>query len=276
VTALIAWVGYDSRRAASLNIASDSRISFGSVPWDVGRKIFALRGRPEIFGYCGDVIFPSQVLGQLSSMLERDLLVSDVSTVDQRAGAIRDFLELSVKQYPASEARAFSIVYARRDGLGRAARFHLYQLDWNDQRQLTFQPIPLPAAGEIHAVGSGKAYVLECFKDWMRSDVRNTSRASFCALVDAIRSGKDRGTGGAPQLASLMNGLVDPKEIGIIWGGSRFLNGAEVRASEALRNTWWRNELFEICDGFTGLRNSDAQPQPRPAQRLEPNIDRLG
>lgn len=269
VTALIAWIGYDSRTASSLNLASDSRISFGSGRWDYGRKIFALQNRPEIFGYCGEVLFPSQVLGQLSSMLERDLLASS-SVIDERTSAIRDFLALSVARYPTSAARPFSIIYAVRKGLGTQALFSLYQFDCSRQRQITLRELPLPNPGEIYTLGSGASSVNTWFHAWSQSDVRATSRSSFCALADAIRSRQDPNTGGAPQLASILNGLPHPRETGIVWQGERFLNGARVPPSEALRTIWWRNELFEVCDGFTGLRKTDAQRQPRPTQVPEP------
>jgi hypothetical protein len=271
MTALISWVGYDNRTASSLNLASDSRITFGSRKWDFGRKIFALQHRPEVFGYCGDVLFPSQVLGQLSSMIERGLLVSDSATNTERTGGIREFLQLSAERYPKTAARPFSILYAIRSGLGTTATFSLYQFDCDARGSVTVGEVPLPARGKLYAIGFGAPTVETWFKLWGASDVQQTSRTSFCSLADAIRSNKDPSTGGAPQLASIYNGIPQPQETGVIWRGSRFLNGAPIPVGDALGGVRWRNELFEVCDGETGLRQHNAQRQPRPAQVPNPD-----
>ena len=63
MTSLIAWVAADDRGPASLNIATDSRISWDSGPlrsrtlWDQGQKVFASQREPILVGYVGDVLF---------------------------------------------------------------------------------------------------------------------------------------------------------------------------------------------------------------------------
>ena len=75
MTTLLSWVGIDTHGAASVYIASDSRISCGcSQQWDVGRKVFASKTSPKIFGYCGDVSFPIQILGQLVELIDTGCL----------------------------------------------------------------------------------------------------------------------------------------------------------------------------------------------------------
>jgi hypothetical protein len=66
MTSLASWIGIDSRGQSSIYIVSDSRISWGeNAVWNYGRKVFASRTTPEIFGYCGDVLFPSMFLSQV-------------------------------------------------------------------------------------------------------------------------------------------------------------------------------------------------------------------
>ena len=63
MTSLVAWVASDSHGPASLNLASDSRISWTAGRsvvhhWDHGKKVFASATSPVIVGYVGDVLFP--------------------------------------------------------------------------------------------------------------------------------------------------------------------------------------------------------------------------
>jgi hypothetical protein len=267
MTALISWVGYDSRVASSLYFASDSRISILKYRWDHGRKLFALRNRPEIFGYCGDVLLPSQALGQLSSMLEKELLIRNDSTLVERTQAIRDFISASVNKYPRDIMLPFTILYAVRTGIGtRNAVFSLYRFDCDAPGNVVLRDVELPRPHELFAIGTGAESVQQSFTRWSASDVSKTSRAAFSAFADALRSRQDPNTGGPPQLAALYNGVPNPVEIGVLWDGNRYLNGAEILPSEALNRIPWRNELFELCDGFSGQRRTGAQPQPRPGQ----------
>lgn len=73
MTAFAAWVGVDQRGPASLYLASDRRISWSGQPfrtWDSGRKVFACSTHPDVFGYVGDVLFPSLVLGQVATLID--------------------------------------------------------------------------------------------------------------------------------------------------------------------------------------------------------------
>ena len=75
MTSFVAWVGVDARGPASIYLASDSRISWVDPDktfetWDYGRKLFASKKYPEIFGYFGDTLFPSQMLGQVLDLIE--------------------------------------------------------------------------------------------------------------------------------------------------------------------------------------------------------------
>ena len=65
MTTLVSWIAYDQRGPSAAYIATDSRISWGvSDVWDGARKCFASREYRDLFGYVGDVLLPSLVLGQ--------------------------------------------------------------------------------------------------------------------------------------------------------------------------------------------------------------------
>ena len=57
-------------------LASDNRITWGSElkRWDAGRKLFACKATADIFGYVGEVLFPSLVLGQITAVADDHLV----------------------------------------------------------------------------------------------------------------------------------------------------------------------------------------------------------
>jgi hypothetical protein len=104
MTTLISWVGVDSRSASSVYIASDSRISWGSSNcWDTGRKVFASKIRPDVFGYCGDVLFPTQVLGQLIEQIDQSILFSHGEPFRSRAKIVKQALAASLGNIPVNQ-----------------------------------------------------------------------------------------------------------------------------------------------------------------------------
>lgn len=89
MTLLVSWVGVDPRGPASAYIATDSRISWSEENvFDYGRKVFALDNHPDIFGYVGDVLFPSIVLTQIAEMADTGLLFRDGFTCKEKFQAV--------------------------------------------------------------------------------------------------------------------------------------------------------------------------------------------
>jgi hypothetical protein len=68
--------------------------------WDSGRKLFASSATTDIFGYCGEVLFPSLALGQLDNLLSRRVLVETGENAADRHEVIRDVLERFVRNLP--------------------------------------------------------------------------------------------------------------------------------------------------------------------------------
>lgn len=120
MTTLISWVGVDQRAPASLYIAADSRITWGSEHWDRGAKTFASPTTPDVLGYCGDVLFPALVLPQFIACLGADLFGS---TWKHRRRALSQLVERSIAQMPRTQRRKFTIVYCSREGKGMQSRF---------------------------------------------------------------------------------------------------------------------------------------------------------
>lgn len=98
LTSLMCWIGVDSRGPASAYIATDSRLSWSrNQTWDFGRKTFASASSPDVFGYCGDVVFPSIVLSQFVSALDGRL---QAGQFENRFRALEELVRVSFARSP--------------------------------------------------------------------------------------------------------------------------------------------------------------------------------
>ena len=266
MSSVVAWVGVDSRGPASFYIASDSRISWSKPKssWDTGRKVFAVSQIPDIFGYCGDVLFPSLVLGQTCSAAEAGLLWNEGDSVESRHDVFRAVLENAFTTYPSAQQNEFTILHASRDGHGMQARFCLWETQWTKNAGWADRELPLPEQSAlVLAIGSGRQVVGDWNRKWMTA-LDRTSRSVFSSFCDALRSGADEFSGGPPQMVGLYR-EKGGRSFGIVYEGSRHFQGLTVPDTSHLDAVEWRNSLFEVCDGRTMQRRGGAQPQPRPS-----------
>ena len=100
MTLIVSWAGVDSRSPSSLYIASDSRITWGKKHFDQGKKVFACKSHPDIFGYCGDVLFPLMILNQIVDSIDSGLLYSADWNYRKKTEKVRRRLMDSFNRYP--------------------------------------------------------------------------------------------------------------------------------------------------------------------------------
>jgi hypothetical protein len=264
MTSLIGWVAVDSRGPTSIYLASDSRISWKpNGTWDYGRKVFASRNYPELLGYCGDVLFPTQVLGQVIDLIDGNLCISKDHTAEQKKDIIFKILKDSFRGYPINTAQAFSIVYCTRENEQMQSFFHLATLCWGSAGW-SEEKLSIPAkSGIIQTLGSGSQFVKKWYQRWSNTKEKRTSRSVFSAFCDSIESGDDKYTGGAPQLVSIYR-RGSAENVGIIYKEKRYLLGLPVECSEMCSAVDWRNGIFERCDWKTMKRMEKAQKHRRP------------
>jgi hypothetical protein len=274
----------DSRGPASLYLVSDSRLSwfrgYGvgrkvvEATWDNGRKTFASAASAGVLGYAGDVLLPTQTIGQITELIDSGAVSLSDETPECKLDWIVKSLEASCSTYPSSAGRNFSLLYGGRQGSGMDCAFFAFIAEFRDGISTTLRRLEIPQASgpltyyedgqERFAFGSGR----DGFRDqlvsrWRPSEVGGTSRSVFSAFVDHIKSGVDPFTGGPPQLVGLYR--VGPaRTFGTIWNGKRFLGGMEAIDVKDERRMNWHNDLFELCDPLTMQRRNTAQPQPRP------------
>ena len=139
----------------------------------------------------------------------------------------------------------FYILHGARENSGMDAVFRIWQLTYLASKgEWTDKEIPLPNrhSALVVALGSGGSTVKE-FDGRVRRDAQGgTSRAVFWAFCDALKSGQDPLSGGAPQLMGLYRENA-PKIFGIKYGEQRYFLGLPLKSS-AFDNIEWRDELF--------------------------------
>lgn len=266
MTSLMAWVGIDSRGPSSVYLASDSRISWDSNSvWDNARKLFASSKHPEVLSYCGDVLFPSQVLGQLTDMIDMGLLLDLDDDPSLKWIKLTQIIKDSLANYPKRIASAFTIAYCTRQFEGMDATFHMFKIRWSPRAGWTsFPELSMPqVSGLIDSFGSGAKSIAKWNSYWQNTSERRTSRSMYGAFCDALSSGDDPRSGGAPQLVGLYRKDA-AKTFGVIFHEQCYVLGVPVTDTANLHTIEWRNELFERCDGYTRQKLGEAQPHKRP------------
>jgi hypothetical protein len=247
MTSLVAWAGVDSHGPASLYIATDSRISWGrDSTWDNGRKVFAGKNGAEVFGYVGDVLFPSLVLGQIADAPANPVI--DGSSADARFTAVGDVIQAAFQALPAPEQRPFQIAHAQRIGEGMKSFFRLSSLSWHSGLGWLRSEEHVPSVSNSIVIWGSGADNVKVWKDrWDSSTQGGTSRAIFSALCDAIGRDGDPLSGGAPQLVALYR-KGPGRVVGIVHAGQPFVFGLPTKLGSEACDLEWRNHLFERCD----------------------------
>ncbi len=264
MTTLAAWVSVDSRRPSASYLISDSRISWpAGSDWDFGQKLFVSSRFPDIFGYCGDVQFPTLALRQIVDRIDQGLLLPASALAPERNRRISEELRKAYSGYPAHGAEQSTIVHFARDGEGSDANFSLWRIDWSSSSSIQSVQLELPTSSVLGlTLGSGWKVLIRRNEEWKEAQGR-TARGVFSSFCEAISSGEDPRSGGPPQLVGLY-----PRGTGRLFGliidGHRYLAGTAVPDDANVDQFEWRNNLFERMDPRTLQRLDGAQPQPRP------------
>jgi hypothetical protein len=275
VTTLVSWGAVDQRGPSALYMASDSRITWGSerLRWDAGRKLFACRVCADIFGYVGEVIFPSLVLGQIIAAADDGLLFNPDDSAELRHAAIVQTVKTSFQSRHHAPDYDFAILHGAREAEGMTASFHLWLLSyfsatsaaparWTDEEV----SVGTHESSLIISLGSG-GHVVEKQNDALKIDPQGrTSRAVFWAFCDALRSKADPLSGGAPQLVGLYR-KGRPQSFGVSYNGHRYYQGLLVQDSMHFDGVEWRDEKFQRVDGATLEVLPGAQRHGRPEQK---------
>jgi len=272
MTLLASWVGIDSRKPASIYIVSDSRISWGDkVKFDFGKKVFGCQNFPDIFGYCGDVLFPSIVLNQITDIADQGLLFDENSTCEEKSQAVINKLIQSFSNYPKEvegiTTDTLQVVHCSR---GNNSDFYCKKMKWTKStNKWAGETVDFKKhSDKLFVVGSGASEFLEKYKEYWKSENQKTSRALYHCFTDTLNDIKDFHCGGAPQLVGLYR-IGNARHYGMIYNKKRYFQGMQIDNLNNFNDIEWRNELFEVCDGNTMKIKDKAQRQPNPLKAKE-------
>jgi hypothetical protein len=272
MTTLIAWVAFTDtgerpELARAVYVASDSRITWESSGhrWDAGRKLFSPHEQPHLFGYCGDVVFPSLVLGQIISAIDQGILFDPSDSADRKHQVILESIMASHDCPHDVGEQDFSILHVVRRSAWPATAFSGWVIRYRAKtRDWSSEVLPFPTkTGLLIALGSGAGMAKAHTRRWNESDVGGMSRAIFSAFCETISASKNKLSGGPPQLSGLY-GEGPPKTFGVIQNGSPFFHGLPLKREMALSNIEWRDELFQTIDPISLSAAKGARRFARP------------
>jgi hypothetical protein len=266
MTLIISWIGVDQKKEgkspSSIYIASDSRYSWGRVgKYDYGIKVFGSSIHPEIFGFCGDVLFPSLVLGQLLPQIDSGLLLNDSDDGGTKHTKIYRYISTSLRAYPkVFLSDTFTILHGTRVG----KVFKCYKTDYSITEGLTNEEIALPnMSTKVFSGGSGEKEFDDNWRLWENEKHNNhrTSRGVYHCLIKTLKEIKDPSTGGLPQVVGLYR-INNARIFGIVENGTKYIYGKESSEDINSKKIEWRNENFECINPETLKLFDKAQRQP--------------
>lgn len=270
MTMLASWIATDNHGPTSAYIVSDSRLSWGSTgSFDYGRKVFAAKKYPELFGYAGDVLFPSIVLAQIVEMIDTDILLTENMDCDKKHKVIAEKICYTLSKYPdVFGSNPIQIIHITRDTLfSDYPCFKHYLLSYTKKNGWTDKEVMIPKeSGLLHVLGSGAQEFKNNYIEFQKTENASTSRNVFHCFIYTLENIKDSFCGGAPQLVGLYRKPLSAGiNYGILYQGKRYLLGMEIPGGSSFQNVTWRNEFFEICDGITKKVVTGAARQPMPS-----------
>jgi len=84
-----------------------------------------------------------------------------------------------------------------------------------------------------------------------------------------LNEGKDRFSGGAPQLVGIWR-KGPARTFGFWWHGKQYFAGLEMPVGSNVSRVDWFNHRFERCDPMTGRRLEGAQRHNKPRVLVDP------
>ena len=269
MTTLIAWASFPTYGAVNaIYLASDSRITWGNSSaqrWDAGRKLFHCVNAPHAFGYCGDVVFPTQVLAQVVAAVDLGMAFDSECSSEGQHSAIVEIIKYSYGRHHNAPDQNFDIIHAHREGSGLGSRFRVWRISY-DARTNAWSDITLRIPRKstpIIALGSGASSVRHFSQRWRLSDAGITSRSVYSAFCDSLRAKRDPRSGGPPQLAAIF--LAGPSQaLGVYHQGQRYLHGLPLPTFVGSALIEWRDDLGQ------NVRGEDGRPVPGARRFVRP------
>ncbi|UBV43257.1 hypothetical protein LAJ19_03300 [Deinococcus taeanensis] len=277
MTTLVAWAAADKAGHTAIYLASDSKFTWPNLKkWNYGRKLYVTKKAAILFGYTGDVLFPSIFLGQLVESLES--LNDHPKSAQELADAVVPILATSLAAYPSEPgvvSPGFQILAVMSIKEGVYFRFQclIFEKMAGPRTELLYRILSIPDRGVFFVGGSGKSSYEKRLYSASREAggffynddgiATANSKASFWALADVVNNNDDVYTGGPLQMVgAFRNGLM--QSFGHMRRGSHYHLGLQLPKEVAVNlNVTWHNDRMEVMDPATGELKIGAQKQPR-------------
>lgn len=267
MTSLLAWIAVDERRPTGLYFASDSRRSWKetTITRDNCTKLYLPNGTREIFGFAGDITFPSSVLQQICTEIEAHPdLVNGTEDPYQRYAWVSSRIETAFNALSVKPEYEFTILHGTRTGAMQYASFHLYQYTYDLQSNaLASGPLSCEAGAsvKVSVLGTGSVFV-RSFVEKEIEKLGDVSRAHFSGFCESVERGDDKYSGGPIQLIGV-HSIKNSLHYGVITRKARYFRGSpHLPANHA--NIRWRNWNFVNVD-------SHGQPIKKSIKNLRRN-----
>ncbi|MCG2633063.1 hypothetical protein L6654_41675 [Bradyrhizobium sp. WYCCWR 13023] len=218
-----------------------------------------------MFGYCGDVVFPSLVLAQIVSAIDNGVLFRSTADAQEKQDVICEALKTSFTRRNGTPDQDFSILHLMRAGEEESREFYGWEISYAVKaRRWHSKSLEVPmTTGVVSLIGSGKPFARKYIDRWVNSDVGNRGSAIFSGFCDSLFSNEDQYSGGMPQVAALNKGS-HAQIIGFIEKGRHYLNGLQILPARSLHRIKWTDRYFQDINPTTMQRKTGARRRIRP------------
>lgn len=265
MTLLVAWTGIDSRSPASVYVATDSRISWGtSGYYDNAIKTFASTNFPAIIGYCGDSLASQMIISQAIAVIEAMPNYSGI-TLEELVNIFIRIIVRNYSQYPVDlSTGSFTVVVCGKSVVDSAGDFECYRIESTFKEARKSKLLFPEKSGPIVVAGSGKDDFQAHYEKHQHKDNPNksTSRDVFHAFYKTIATGNNPTVGSIPQVTAVYRKPnTGGSHCGVVIAGQRYIAGQMVDKDILPEKIQWFNDNFEITNPHTKRREQGAQVQ---------------
>lgn len=184
---------------------------------------------------------------------DHSLRISSDATAEARHAAFVRTIQSSFENRHNAPDYDFQILHAARVAAGLTATFRVWRLaysavthSWGDEEI----QLPSDRSGLVIALGSGASSVETHDERLVATSQGRTSRATYWAFCDALKSKADPLSGGATATSRNVS-YSGPQGFGLLYDGRRYFQGLPLHDAIRFDGIEWRDEYFQRIDGET-------------------------
>lgn len=231
MTLIVGWIACDNKgdtkKPSALYFGSDSRYSWGHQhAFNYGKKVYAAKNLPEIFAFCGSVVFANMMLPPLIDLIDSGAFFKSNDPKIKVQNIAEHFSSMVVSYVNDPALNQTVILY----GTKIKSRFSVFRFTFQN-KAVQFTSVALKDCSSIIAVeGSGvKPFEVRLKLPMLRTDLYSREICHY--LAETIEINDEFTVGGIPQIVGLFRGKKEPQVFGFVKDDKSYLYGNEVDAS---------------------------------------------